>query len=203
MTKAELRREMRARLAALGPAREEKSRALVAALVRHPALLGNGYIALFSPIASEPDIEPLWQIIPRRFCYPRVAQGKMEFVAVEKISDLKTSSWHPEIRELGHAEAHVVPPAEISAIIVPGLAFTKSGQRLGRGGGYYDRYLAMLPPATHKIGVCFSLQLVESLPIEPHDQKMDAMVTEDGLVVTTKPPRNPGKLRKVSPRDGK
>lgn len=193
---------MRTRLAALGTGREEKSRALVTALAQHPALLGNGYVALFSPIPTEPNIEPLWQIVPRRFCYPRVAQGQMEFVAVEKISDLTTSSWHPHIREHGLAEAHIVPPAEISAIIVPGLAFTKHGQRLGRGGGYYDRYLASLPPATHKIGVCFSLQIVDSLPIEPHDQKMDLVITEDGLV-TAKPARNLGKPRKVSPRDGK
>lgn len=193
---------MRARLAALGAMRNEKSRTLVATLAKHPALLGNGYIALFSPIASEPDIEALWQIIPRRFCYPRVAQGQMEFVAVEKISDLTTSSWHPQIREHGLAEARVVSPTEITAIIVPGLAFTKGGQRLGRGGGYYDRYLASLQPATHKIGVCFAVQIVDSLPIEPHDQKMDVVVTENGLVGVN-PRRNPGNPRKVSPRDPK
>lgn len=193
---------MRTRLAALGAARDEKSRALVATLSKQPALLSNGYIALFSPIASEPDIETLWQIIPRRFCYPRVAQGQMEFVAVEKIGDLTTSSWHPQIREHGLAEARVVAPAEITAIIVPGLAFTKGGQRLGRGGGYYDRYLASLPATTVKIGVCFALQIVDTLPIEHHDQKMDVVITEEGRV-SVKPARNPGKPRKVSPRDPK
>jgi 5-formyltetrahydrofolate cyclo-ligase len=203
VTKAEVRREMRTRLAALGPAREEKSRALVAALVRHPALLANGYIALFSPIPTEPNIETLWQIIPRQFCYPRVTQGRMEFVEVEKLGDLAASSWHPHIREHAQAEARVVPPRDIAAIIVPGLAFTKAGQRLGRGGGYYDRYLASLPSTTQKIGVCFALQLVDGLPIEPHDQKMDAVFTEEGLVTVMKPARNPGKPRKVSPRDRK
>lgn len=193
---------MRTRLAALGPAREEKSRVLVAALARHPALLANGYIALFSPIPTEPNIEPLWQIIPRKFCYPRVTQGRMEFVEVEKLGDLSISSWHPHIREHGLAEARVVSPEDIAAIIVPGLAFTKAGQRLGRGGGYYDRYLASLPSATQKIGVCFSLQIVDGLPIESHDQKMDVVITEDGIV-TVKPARNPGKPRKVSPRDPK
>jgi 5-formyltetrahydrofolate cyclo-ligase len=203
VTKAELRREMRTRLAALGAARDEKSRALVAALARQPGLLDNGYIALFSPIPTEPDVESLWQIIPRRFCYPRVTQGQMEFVEVEKLGDLTASSWHPHIREHGQAEARVVPPKDIAAIIVPGLAFTKSGQRLGRGGGYYDRYLAALPPTTHKIGVCFALQIVDSLPIEAHDQKMDVVITENGLAAVMKPARNPGKPRKVSPRDRK
>jgi 5-formyltetrahydrofolate cyclo-ligase len=66
---------------------------------------------------------------------------------------------------------------------VPGLAFTRKGLRLGRGGGYYDRYLAALPPTTLKIGVCFALQLVDAMPTEPHDQRMNAVVTEEGLVV--------------------
>jgi 5-formyltetrahydrofolate cyclo-ligase len=184
MTKAELRREMRTRLAALGPGRVEKSQAIVAALARHPSLAKRsqpGCIALFSPLPSEPDIELLWEGAPGRFCYPRVAGGALEFVEVEKIADLTPSSWHPQIREHSHAAARIVPPAEIDTILIPGLAFTKSGHRLGRGGGFYDRYLALLPSTSCKIGVCFALQLVEDLPFEPHDQRMNAIVTEEGL----------------------
>ncbi len=182
MTKAELRREMRTRLAAPDPARAEKSRAIVAALAPSLAGVGQRWIALFSPLAGEPDVELLWATEPARFCYPSVAQGKMEFVEVEKLADLTTAPWHAHIREHRLAgEASIVPPAEIGAILVPGLAFTKRGHRLGRGGGYYDRYLAALPATTRKIGVCFAMQLVETLPIEAHDQHMNAVVTEDGL----------------------
>ncbi|MEP6673273.1 MAG: 5-formyltetrahydrofolate cyclo-ligase [Chthoniobacter sp.] len=181
MTKAELRREMRTRLAALGPARAVQSRAIVAALARPLVQAGSGWIALFSPMPSEPDIELLWESAPGRFCYPRIAQSGMEFVEVEQLADLTVSAWHPHIREHRLAEARLVPPVDIGAILVPGLAFTKDGHRLGRGGGFYDRYLAALPATTHKIGVCFALQLVETLPIEPHDQRMDAVVTEEGL----------------------
>ncbi|MEI9894979.1 MAG: 5-formyltetrahydrofolate cyclo-ligase [Chthoniobacter sp.] len=181
MTKAEIRREMRTRLAALGPARAEKSRALVAAVAPFLAAGGHRWIALFSPLPSEPDVEMLWETASGRFCYPRVARGEMEFVEVEKLADLAASPWHPHIREHRLAEAPIVSPAEIGAILVPGLAFTRQGERLGRGGGFYDRYLALLPGTTRKIGVCFALQLVEALPTEPHDQPMDAIVTEDGL----------------------
>lgn len=59
--------------------------------------------------------------------------------------------------------------------IVPGIAFTRSGERLGQGGGYYDRYLAN-HPATHKVGVCLSEQLAEELPREDHDALMDEVV---------------------------
>jgi 5-formyltetrahydrofolate cyclo-ligase len=184
VTKAEFRREMRTRLAALGAARAEKSRAIVATLARHPGFAGHrqtGWIALFSPLPTEPDIETLWETTPRRFCYPRVANGALEFVEVEKLDHLTTSRWHPQIREYGHAAARIVPPEEIRSILVPGLAFTRQGHRLGRGGGFYDRYLALLPAATLKVGVCFAVQLVEALPCEPHDQLMDIVATEEGL----------------------
>jgi 5-formyltetrahydrofolate cyclo-ligase len=181
VTKAELRREMRTRLAALGTDREPKSRAIVAALARHPIFASGQHLALYSPVPTEPDIEPLWESAPGRFCYPRVTPGGMEFVEVEKLAHLTASAWHPHIREHSLPEARVVPPAEIGVILVPGLAFTKEGHRLGRGGGFYDRYLASLPSTTLKIGVCFAFQLVEALPTEPHDQRMDAVVTEDGL----------------------
>lgn len=60
--------------------------------------------------------------------------------------------------------------------IVPGLTFTRTGDRLGQGGGYYDRYLAQ-HPATYKVGVCFNEQIAESLPTDEHDLQMDEVVT--------------------------
>jgi 5-formyltetrahydrofolate cyclo-ligase len=109
----------------------------------------------------------------------------MEFVDVGALADLTTSSWHPKIREHGNPAARVVPPEEIDVILVPGLAFTRLGQRLGRGGGYYDRYLASLPAKTLKIGVCFGFQIVDALPTESHDQAVAAVVTEAGFLSKT------------------
>jgi 5-formyltetrahydrofolate cyclo-ligase len=60
--------------------------------------------------------------------------------------------------------------------IVPGLAFTATGGRLGQGGGYYDRYLAQ-HPTTHTIGLCFMEQLVETLPIADNDIPMDEVMS--------------------------
>jgi 5-formyltetrahydrofolate cyclo-ligase len=59
--------------------------------------------------------------------------------------------------------------------IVPGLAFTRTGHRLGQGGGFYDRYLAQ-HPATYKIGLCFNEQLDEAVPSDEHDIVMDEVV---------------------------
>lgn len=60
--------------------------------------------------------------------------------------------------------------------IVPGLAFTRTGHRLGQGGGYYDRYLAQ-HPATYKFGICLEEQLADELPCVLHDVYMDEVVT--------------------------
>ena len=179
MTKTELRHEMRARLKTLGGARVEKTRAFVSALAQHPAFLAAKTVALFAPLPSEPDIEPLWEAATRRFCYPRVAGPLIEFVAVRHPEDLTPAAWNPLLREPA-ATAPIIAPTDLDLILVPGLAFTRDGHRLGHGGGYYDRLLAARAPRTVTIGICFDLQIVADLPCEPHDQRVDAIVTESG-----------------------
>jgi 5-formyltetrahydrofolate cyclo-ligase len=68
----------------------------------------------------------------------------------------------------------------MSLVLVPGLGFAAGGTRLGRGGGYYDRWLAHLPSSTPTIGIAFSLQICPSLPTLNHDQKVDFLLTESG-----------------------
>jgi 5-formyltetrahydrofolate cyclo-ligase len=64
---------------------------------------------------------------------------------------------------------------------VPLLAFDRTGARLGYGGGYYDRTLALLPGAT-TIGIAYAFQEVSDLPTGPHDIRLDAIATETGLI---------------------
>ncbi len=63
----------------------------------------------------------------------------------------------------------------LDLVIVPGLGFTRSGKRLGRGGGYYDRFLSQ-HQEVKKIGVCFAEQIMDDLPIEDHDVRMDKVI---------------------------
>jgi len=65
---------------------------------------------------------------------------------------------------------------KIDVAVVPGMAFDKKGHRLGRGKGYYDRFLRLLPK-TYKIGICFSWQLVDNVPTDEHDILMDQIMT--------------------------
>lgn len=67
-------------------------------------------------------------------------------------------------------------------IIVPGVAFTRAGQRLGQGGGWYDRFLPGRRADALTIGIGFTAQVVDFVPAEDHDVELDCIVTEDGPV---------------------
>ena len=76
-------------------------------------------------------------------------------------------------------------PSALDLILVPGRAFDPGGGRLGRGKGYYDGFLSRLRPARadgpYKLGVGFACQLVESVPMQVRDVRVDAAVTEKGV----------------------
>ena len=72
-------------------------------------------------------------------------------------------------------------PVTIDVVIIPGSVFDRCGGRLGYGGGYYDRFLTIDAPNALRIGLAFELQLVDKVPVEPHDQLMDFVVTEENL----------------------
>ncbi len=75
-----------------------------------------------------------------------------------------------------------VKPSKIATAFVPGVAFARNGTRVGFGKGIYDRLLGQLRPQCQKIGVCYGWQVIEKLPKEAHDQQVDFIVTEDGII---------------------
>jgi 5-formyltetrahydrofolate cyclo-ligase len=75
-----------------------------------------------------------------------------------------------------------VEPSWPDVVIVPGLAFTAAGDRLGQGGGWYDRFLSKVRTDCTTIGVCFAEQIVDGLPVEAHDVTMDHVVTDRGVL---------------------
>ncbi len=101
--------------------------------------------------------------------------GWMMMAAIDSRDELVPGLW-------GIAVPASVRPMKgaIDVSICPGLLFTRDGRRLGRGGGHYDRFLAA-HPATLAIGLCFTAQLVDDLPTEPHDRAMHVVVTEAGV----------------------
>jgi 5-formyltetrahydrofolate cyclo-ligase len=75
-----------------------------------------------------------------------------------------------------------VPLSSIDLCIVPGIVFDSEGNRIGHGGGYYDRLLKKKCPA-HRIGLAFELQVINRIPAEPHDEKVEMIITEERTIV--------------------
>ena len=82
------------------------------------------------------------------------------------------------IPEPPRAGRRLIAPEKLELILVPGIAFDRKGRRLGRGGGYFDRFLSTVPPTTPRIGLAFRFQLVKQNPWESHDQPVTQVITE-------------------------
>lgn len=110
-----------------------------------------------------------------RVAYPRleVAQRAIVPVVADDLGDLNPGAFGI----LEPTKGEVLRPADLDIIIVPALALTESGKRLGYGGGYYDRFLARAGNAV-PIGVTYDAFVVADLPDEPHDQRVRWIVTE-------------------------
>jgi 5-formyltetrahydrofolate cyclo-ligase len=109
---------------------------------------------LFIPLPSEPVITPLkLDCEARRISCANIPQSPK-------------------------AEPDLHLPDAIDLILVPGLAFSRDRHRLGRGGGFFDKLLGGRAAQAFKLGICFSFQIVDTIPTESHDIIMDAVVTE-------------------------
>lgn len=71
-----------------------------------------------------------------------------------------------------------VCPAELELVIVPGVVFDREGGRIGYGAGFYDRFFEKVPTNTWRVALAFDLQVVDRVPVEPHDQFIDILVSE-------------------------
>lgn len=100
-----------------------------------------------------------------------------------KISDLKDLQPGPwDIPQPIKEKIQNASISSIDLIIVPGIAFDRKGNRLGRGKGFYDRFLHLIGPETVKIGLAFSSQIVEQIPTEEYDVAVNKIVTEEGII---------------------
>jgi 5-formyltetrahydrofolate cyclo-ligase len=102
----------------------------------------------------------------------------MEGVALRDLDSLVSGRYGVREPEAGST---VVPIHEIGAVLVPGLGFDVDGYRLGRGGGFYDRFLARLGAGVRRIGVVFESRVVDRVPRDPWDERVHEIVTEEGV----------------------
>ncbi|USN98531.1 MAG: 5-formyltetrahydrofolate cyclo-ligase [Phycisphaeraceae bacterium] len=171
----------RERVRALAPVRGIVSEVIVEHLSRsglwRDARAAMAYLAM----PSEVDLDGLWRVTPRPvLAAPGVDwdSGTMHPVVVDDPEQDVTAGPHG-VRQPA-PDGKRLDPASLGFVLVPGLAFAADGARLGRGGGYYDRFLAGLPGVT-RVGVCWSGQILGEIPVAPHDVRVHRLLTEQGL----------------------
>jgi 5-formyltetrahydrofolate cyclo-ligase len=184
MDKSELRRQSLSRLKALSrDDRQRHSLAISDALTHYLTSSSARTIAVFDPLPTEPDITRFLEDARSsqanvRFCYPRCKADHLCFYEVSSDDQLLPVPGR-NFREPNPLSCPEISPGDIDLILVPGLAFAPDGSaRLGRGGGFYDRFLALPACRAATIGTCFSCQLRKDIPVETHDIPVQYLITE-------------------------
>lgn len=175
LDKAALRRQVRADLASLDPTWMVNA-ARVALSWLAPEIT-HGTVLAYAPLPGEVPLAPVLVALATegRLVLPRVQGAELRLHRVEHLDELERGAMGISEPRPDHPS---VAPAHIDTVIVPGLAFGRDGTRLGRGKGYYDRLLPHL--RARRLALCFSRQLFETVPTEPHDQRVSVIVTEEG-----------------------
>jgi 5-formyltetrahydrofolate cyclo-ligase len=152
------------------------SRRIAEQALHLPILSGARLVAVYAPLGTEVDALEIARLLGAlQPVYPRVVTGarRLEFARCDPRELVRGP--------LGAREPPAGAPAvdlrEIECVILPGIGFSLQGQRLGRGGGYYDATLRDVP-AAFRVGLAFEVQVVPEIPSEPHDERLDALVTE-------------------------
>ncbi len=186
---------MRAVIASLGDAqRREASASACAHLMNLEAFRHAGVVMLYMPLADEVDLTPVaircFQA-EKTVCVPRVDWKRRDMDAVE------VTSFDDHVMDLDEhgirTPREVLPlmPALIDLVVVPGLAFDAQGNRLGRGGGYYDRFLRRLRRGATTVGLAFDVQVIDAVPADDRDFSVEMIVTERRVVTRLSAPYGP------------
>lgn len=114
----------------------------------------------------------------KRLILPRCApNGILLPIEVRDLRvDIEPGIWGIREPKLNLGE---VEPSEVDLVIVPGAGFDLQGNRLGYGGGYYDRFFMRLKPSVPRIAIGFECQIIEEVPVDKHDAKMNLLITEN------------------------
>ena len=156
---------------------ESAGRAVAEQVAGLPAFARAARVALYASLADELPTRPIFAAaLARRklALFPRVEGDRLVFAPVSRWEDLRPGRY-------GVAE----PPPDVPAlapealVLVPGVAFDARGGRLGRGGGYYDRtFASAAEPRPLLLGVGYAFQVVDTVPQERHDRRLDGVITE-------------------------
>ncbi len=134
-----------------------------------------GIWGAYRALVLEAKVDIFSEVPQIRWAFPRIKDGELEFCESSAFVVGPYGIHEPA------ASAEAIEVGQLQGLLVPGLAFNKNGNRLGRGQGYYDKALQNFSGL--KVGICFDFQLSkETLPTEAHDIRVDYLITESGLI---------------------
>ncbi len=154
------------------------SRAIAKTVVALPEYRNAGCIMAYAPIQNEVMASLITELAERdgkKVCLPRIADKTM-IEAVPKEN-------HPLLRNTfginePSIEVKAIDPTMLDLVLVPGVAFDRSGNRIGFGKGYYDRFLRLLRPDCALIALAYDFQVLDAIPHNDADTKVHTIVTE-------------------------
>lgn len=185
MEKVQLRHQLRSRLVELtDEQRSDQSKKACQNLIDTEQFQRAGVIMAYLSLPHEADTTPIilhaWQQ-EKTVAVPKVSWQQRHMIPVE-ITSLQAGIATGKGGLRNPVTGVPMPIEEIDLVITPGLAFDKKGNRLGRGGSYYDRFFSSNKLKAVKFGFAFSQQVIESVPMVNHDEPVDFLVTDQGVI---------------------
>jgi 5-formyltetrahydrofolate cyclo-ligase len=156
---------------------QELSAEVLVHLEQLPAFQSAQTVLIYYPTHNEVDVLPLIKRYKKEktFLFPVVHRKSMTACPYEGNAKMHRGKFRIP-------EPTTAPfTGKIDLIILPGVGFDLSGNRLGRGGGYYDRYLSNLNRKTILVGVGYDFQLIEEVPADRHDKRLSYIITNQGI----------------------
>lgn len=165
--------------------RQTYSKAIASSITEQPWYRDTEQFLVYSAIQSEVNLATLYENAlssGKKLYFPKVSGETMEFYQIDRMEQLCAGVFHVMEPDIEHLDLKKYERMQDTVpILVPGVAFSGSGGRIGYGKGYYDRYLAehqeLMP-----FGIAYACQLVDEIEAEPQDVAMHAVVTEEEIV---------------------
>lgn len=176
-TKKELRKRILAQRRSLTEKEAaRRSQIICRCVAGQKMFLESDNVCLYMPVHNEVDVTLLFDTawdMGKSVWLPRVSEDAMQFYAYDRNTPVCLGRYNIQEPD---SQVQLVPDDK-TLIVMPGAVFSENNDRIGYGGGYYDRYLEQ-NPMCHTIAVCYDFQIVKNIPSEAHDKKPELVVSD-------------------------
>ena len=166
---------------------EEKSKSIKEKLFSLPEFQSASTVAFYAALKKSNEVETEEMIkdalnLGKRVLVPitDLVENKIVLSEIKRFDDLAPGAF--DILEPVAELRKILPYEAVRFAIVPGIAFDLNGHRIGYGLGYYDKFLSILTKYVTKVGLAFELQILEKLPNEDYDIRLDKIITEERII---------------------